>query len=84
MATDEIPPSENLLLVMHNLGLVRPETAKTGDELAEFLRMDTKNVYEILDRQETYGFVRSYIDPGGVRKYYLTGVGIIKVCSSFT
>jgi len=46
--------------------------------------MDTKNVYEILDRQETYGFVRSYIDPGGVRKYYLTGVGIIKVCSSFT
>lgn len=84
MAMDDIPSSDKLLLFMHNLGLVRSETAKTGHELAQMLQMDIKNVNEILDRQETYGFVRSYVDPGGTKKYYLTGIGIIKVCSSFT
>ena len=84
MAIEDIPLSDRLLLVMHNLGLVRHEAARTGNELAEFLQMDVKNVGEILDRHETYGFVRSYLDPGGAKKYYLTGIGIIKVCSSFT
>jgi len=69
---------------MHNLCLVRAETAKTGNEIAGVLQMDLSKVKEILDQQETYGFVRSYMDPSGARKYFLTGIGIIRVCSCFT
>jgi hypothetical protein len=37
-----------------------------------------------LDRYKSEGFAESFVDNEGKKWYYLTGRGIIKVCSLFT
>lgn len=81
---DDIPVSDKLLLTMHNLCAVRPEIAKTVEELSETIRMAVDNVTGILSRFEGEGYVKSLTDQNGHKKFYLTGKGILKVCSSFT
>lgn len=84
MNEEDLPPSEKLLLVMHNLCIVKPEIAKTGEEIAKMIRMAVDNVLGILSHHEERGYIKSYTDQMGVRRFYLTGIGILKVCSSFT
>jgi hypothetical protein len=78
----ELP--EKLLLLMHNFGIVRPELAKTGSELSQILQINIVDVSPILATHELEGYIKSFIDPTGVKRYYLTGNGILKVCSTFT
>lgn len=84
LTEEDIPPSEKILLTMHNLGVIRPKAAKTADELAQILQGTVDNVSDLLNKHEAEGYVKSYTDQGGTRRFFLTGVGIIKVCSSFT
>ena len=84
MSEDNIPSSEKLLLLMHNLCAMRPEAAKTATELANVSRTAVDFVINTLSRHEADGYVRSYWDQGGAKRFYLTEVGIIRVCSFFT
>ena len=68
---------------MHNLCLVRSASAKTASEIANVSEIRVEKVIEILSNQESAGYVK--IAPNQEsKKYYLTGLGILKVCSSFT
>ncbi len=69
---------------MHNLCVVRPEIAKSGEEIAESLRAAADSVSGILSEHEARGYVKSLTDSLGVRRFYLSNMGMIKVCSSFT
>lgn len=84
MNEEDLPLSEKLLLAMHNLCIVRPEIAKTGEEIAKSVRLASDNVLGILAGYEANGYVTSLIDSMGARRFYLTSLGMIKVCSSFT
>jgi len=81
---DNLRVSERLLLAMHNLCLVRPEIAKTGGEIAKSIHMAVDFVEKILNKHEADGYVKSFKDASGVRRFYLTSVGILKVCSVYT
>ena len=84
MSDYNLSVSEKLLLAMHNLCLVRLETAKTGQEIARLINLTTDNVEKILKGHEANGYVKSVQDASGERKFYLTNIGILKVCSTFT
>jgi DNA-binding MarR family transcriptional regulator len=84
MYEENIPTPEKLLLLMHNLCIVRPELAKTGEELSQTLRIAVDHALQILREFERDGYVKSYTGQHESRQFYLTGRGILKVCSSFT
>lgn len=80
---NNLSASERLLLNMHNLCLVKPKIAKSGDELAKTIQVTRDSVTNILGGLEAEGYVKSF-DEGGTKKFYLTRTGILKVCSVFT
>lgn len=84
MTEENIPPREKILLIMHNLCLIRPEGAKTANEIAQVLQNAADYVLNVLNKHEAEGYVKSYTDQSGSKRFYLTGPGIIKVCSIFT
>ncbi len=84
VAEENVSASEKILLTMHNLGVMRQGVAKAASELAQILQKTTDDVLDALNRHEADGYVKSYTDQEGTRRFYLTAVGIIKVCSSFT
>lgn len=69
---------------MHNLCATYPDMAKKADELAQVLQIDLGEVDNILGKHESEGYATSFTDNEGNKRYYLTGVGIIRVCSLFT
>jgi len=81
---ENLPLSERLLLILHNLCAANREMAKKSDDLAQVLHTNVNEVNQILDRHESEGYTMSFTDNEGNRRHYLTGVGIIRVCSLFT
>ncbi len=79
-----MPFPEKVLLIMHNLSAMRPEFAKTAGELAQILQKAVGNVLTALGKHEAEGYVKSYTDQSGNKRFYLTEVGIIKVSAFFT
>ena len=84
MSEGELPLPEMVLMTLHNLCATYEDLAKKPTELAESLRMDVSEIDRILGKYESEGYVKSLMDSEGNKRYYLTGAGIIKVCSSFT
>jgi len=84
LSEEHLPLSERLLLILHNLCAINPEKAKKTGELASILQVDAGQIDSILGKQESEGYTKSFTDEGGSKRYYLTGTGIIKVCSLFT
>jgi hypothetical protein len=80
---EEIPFSEKILQTMHNLCATAPELARKSEELAQMLQMAVDEIEKTLEKFKLDGFVESHWDAEN-KKYYLTGRGIIKVCSIFT
>jgi hypothetical protein len=58
--------------------------AKRGEEVARILQRNPAEIEGILDDYKNRGFAESFYDNEGKKRYYLTGKGIIKVCSLFT
>ncbi|MGQ9530294.1 MAG: hypothetical protein ACUVQX_04660 [Candidatus Bathycorpusculaceae bacterium] len=81
---EELPLSEKILQTLHNLCATAPELARRSEELAQVLQIDINEVEKTLDNYKLEGFVESFADNDGKRRYYLTGKGIIKVCALFT
>ena len=84
MSEENLPLSERVLLILHNLCAANQMMAKKSDELAQVLQSDVNEVNQILDGHESKGYTLSFTDNEGNRRHYLTGVGIIRVCSFFT
>ena len=76
--------AEKILLMMHNLSLVHQEIAWTSLEIAKNASISEDYLISMLKELEAGGYVRSFSDADGARKYYLTGMGIIKVSTEFT
>lgn len=76
--------AENILLMMHNFSLVHREIAWTSLEMAKNASISEDYLISMLKQLEVGGYVRSFNDADGAKKYYLTGMGIIKVSTEFT
>jgi hypothetical protein len=81
---DELPFPDKVLQTLHNLCATASDLAKRGDEVARILQRDPNEIEGILDNYKSGGFAESFFDNEGKKRYYLTGRGIIKVCSLFT
>jgi len=81
---EELPISEKILQTLHNLCATAPELARRSEELSQVLQIDIGELEKTLDNYKIEGFVESYLDNEGKKRYYLTGRGIIKVCALFT
>jgi hypothetical protein len=81
---DELPFPDKVLQTLHNLCATAADLAKRGDEVARILQRDPAEIEGILDDYKNRGFAESFYDNEGKKRYYLTGRGIIKVCSLFT
>jgi predicted transcriptional regulator len=81
---EELPLSEKILQTLHNLCATAPELSRRGEEVALVLQIDTNEVERTLDNYKQEGFVESFLDNEGKKRYFLTGRGIIKVCALFT
>jgi len=81
---EELPLSEKILQTLHNLCATAPELSRRGEEVSLALQIDTNEVERTLDNYKQEGFVESFIDNEGKKRYFLTGRGIIKVCALFT
>jgi hypothetical protein len=81
---DELPFPDKVLQTLHNLCATAADLAKRGDEVARILQRDPFEIERILDDYKNRGFAESFYDNEGKKRYYLTGRGIIKVCSLFT
>jgi Fe2+ or Zn2+ uptake regulation protein len=81
---EELPLSEKILQTLHNLCATAPELSRRGEEVSLVLQIDINEVERTLDNYKQEGFVESFIDNEGKKRYFLTGRGIIKVCALFT
>jgi hypothetical protein len=81
---EELPLPEKILQTLHNLCATASDLARRSEELAQVLQIDINEVEKTLDNYKIEGFVESFMDIEGKKRYYLTGRGIIKVCALFT
>jgi len=81
---EELPFPEKVLQTLHNLCATAADLARRSEEIAQILQRDQVEIESILDRHKSEGFVESFLDNEGKKRYYVTGRGIIKVCSLFT
>lgn len=81
---EELPFPEKVLQTLHNLCATAADLAKRGEEVARILQRDPAEIEGILDNCKSGGFAESFYDNEGKKRYYLTGRGIIRVCSLFT
>jgi DNA-binding PadR family transcriptional regulator len=81
---EELPFSEKVLQTLHNLCATAPDLARKSEELSQVFQIDTREIENILENYRAEGFVETFQDNEGKKRYYLNGRGIIKVCSLFT
>jgi hypothetical protein len=81
---EALPFPENVLQTLHNLCATAADLARRADEVAKILQKDPAEIERILDDFKNRGFAESFYDNEGKKRFYLTGRGIIKVCSQFT
>lgn len=84
MNEEELPPADRLLLVMHNLGMVHESKSQIINELANQAKIPSEQLAEFLRKHEESGYVKSIKDNRGLKRFFLTGKGIIRVSSTFT
>ncbi|TRO45769.1 hypothetical protein E2P42_00115 [Candidatus Bathyarchaeota archaeon] len=81
---EELPFPEKVLQTLHNLCATAADLARRSEEVARILQRDQGEIEGILNRYKSEGFAESFVDGEGKNRYYVTGRGIIKVCSLFT
>jgi hypothetical protein len=84
LTLEEYPDETRILLLLHILGAVDETTAKRPAELAKLLGMSVNKLNELLRKLSVSGHVASFRDSLRRLRYFLTKLGIIKVCSSFS
>ena len=84
MDQDKMSPPNRLLIIMHNTSAVRPENSRSVEGLSKLVQSSEEEILTMLNDFEKAGYLESIIDHSDIRKFYLTGKGILKVCSYFT
>lgn len=69
---------------MHNTSAVRPKNSRSSLDLSKIVQIPDTEILTILEEFEKQGYVKSLLDSQNAKKFYLTGKGILKVCSYFT
>jgi DNA-binding MarR family transcriptional regulator len=80
----DLPLSERLLINLHNLCATSGDMAKRSGELAQILQTSIDEVNQNMDKHVSDGYVATFTDNEGNRRFYLTSTGIIRVCSLFS
>ena len=78
------PLSDRILHLLHNLAAVNPENAKSLPELVELTKESPDAIRDLLSDEEASGHVKSLLDGKSGRRYYLTGLGILRAISLLT
>ncbi len=78
------PLADRILHVLHNLAAVSPDNAKTVPELVQVTQEPGGQIQDLLENQEASGHVKSITDERSERRYYLTGLGILRAASMLT
>lgn len=78
-----VPEEFRVLSMMHNIGAITPERSLTVDELAQWTDMDASAVRAHLQKLKELGYVQ-FIESGGIEKYHVTQVGIMKVLTLYS
>jgi DNA-binding MarR family transcriptional regulator len=73
-----------ILLQLHNMAAVEPEKAVEARDVAKILLMKIEDLTSKLASLITQGYVALSQDEAGLKKFYLTRLGIIKVASTFS
>jgi glycosyltransferase involved in cell wall biosynthesis len=84
LMSEEFPEELRILLLMHILGVVDRENAKRRAELAELLGMSVASLHGLLQKLLDSGYIACYRDDLRRLRYFLTKLGIVKVCSAFS
>jgi glycosyltransferase involved in cell wall biosynthesis len=81
---EEYPEEMRILVLMQILGAVDSENAKRPAELAELLGIGGARLHGLLQKLLDSGYVVCFRDDLRRLKYFLTKLGIVKVCSAFS
>lgn len=81
---EEYPAEIRILLLLHILGAVDNENAKRPAELADMLGIGVTRLHGLLQKLFGSGYVMFFRDNLRRLRYFLTKLGIIKVCSAFS
>jgi DNA-binding MarR family transcriptional regulator len=81
---EECPEEMRILLLMQILGAVDRENAKRPAELAELVGIGVTRLNGLLKKLADSGYVTCFRDDLRRLRYFLTKLGIIKVCSAFS
>jgi CTP-dependent riboflavin kinase len=73
-----------VLAHLHNMGYLSEDKAVGIKELKEALSIDDDVLRRVLEEHVNNGYVSRVITAFGEELYYLTGKGIIRVCSIYT
>lgn len=72
----------NLFIKMHNAGLVHEKSAKSLEELADYLSLDRDYLKRLIEIGRKHGYLD--VVENGVVRYFLSKKGIMFVSSLFT
>ena len=84
MSGRELTPHQTLLIALHNVGSIIGKSGKTYDELIKLTGINKEELDGIIANQINSGYLDSITDENGVKRYLLTGRGIIRVSSLYT
>jgi hypothetical protein len=73
-----------ILLQLHNLAAVDPGKAVEAEDVAKLLMIKPEELTYRLFDLVSKGYVASFQDKVGKRKFHLTGLGVIKIESLFS
>ena len=80
----EHTPHQTLLISLHNVGAIVGKTGKTIDELLKMTGLGREELDGIIASQINSGYLECSTDQAGIKRYQLTGRGIIRVSSLYT
>jgi hypothetical protein len=84
LALEEYPETMRVLLLLHILGAVDEANAKRPVKLAEMLGISIERLNVLLQNLLESGHVAFFRDRLRRGRYFLTKLGILKVCSTFS
>ncbi|MEM2971286.1 MAG: glycosyltransferase [Candidatus Bathyarchaeia archaeon] len=81
---EKYPQDFRLLVCLYSLGAVNEGKAVLPEEIQKFLRMRLSAVRKMLQKLVQLGYLSAFRDSRGKLRYFLTKLGIIKVCALFS
>jgi len=81
---DQYPEELRILVLLHILGAIDSEHAKSAKELSDMLGISIEDIRKLLQRLLDLEYVETSTDSLRRLRYYVTKKGIIKACSLFS